>query len=298
MPEDATALRRLVTLERETAGPELADTLLLVDRVGDERSLDALREAADVAADDDERTITVLERLYKKAAALWQSDTPHTGSYAPEHTALWAVEELTDRLIARGDKEQAARLLLAAGDLPLSPQKRAELNRRAAEQLVELHKTLGAIDAYRRVLHDQKDDLDAIRRLAELCEREEARTGSVALRERELELTTEADARLALRLAMSRRAADLEAKSGRVESLLANLAEQPGHDPSIHALTTILDERGHYLRMADVLEEQAAQLFNTNDAEGAAAPRRCSPRRPGAGAVEAGAHPSTGGSRW
>lgn len=259
-PEDATALHRLVSLQREDAGPELADTLLLIDRVGDESSLDALREAADVAAEDDDRAVVVLERLYRKAATLWQSGTAHTGSYPPDHTAQWAIEQLTDRLIARGERERAARLLLGAGELPMTPQRRAELNRRAAEQLVEINKALPAIEAYRRVLADQRDDIETIRKLAELCEKEESKTGSVALRERELELTEDAEARLALRLAMSRRAADLEARSGRVETLLANLEEAPGHQASIEALTAILDERGHYERLVEVLESQANAL--------------------------------------
>lgn len=259
-PEEASALTRLVTLQRSSAGPELADTLLLIDRVGDETSLDALREAADVAADDDDRAVVVLERLYRKASNLWHAGTPHSGSYSPEHTAQWAIEQLTDRLVARGERERAARLLLAAGELPMTPQRRGELNRRAAEQLVEINKALPAIEAYRRVLADQRDDLETIQKLADLCEREEAKTGSVALRERELDLTESVEARLALRLAISRRAADLEVRSGRVESLLKNLDEQPGHGPSVEALSAILDERGHYERLADVLESQAEKL--------------------------------------
>jgi tetratricopeptide (TPR) repeat protein len=259
-PDDAAALHRLVTLQRDEAGPELADTLLLIDRVGDENSLDALREAADVAADDDERAIRVLERLYRKAATMWQAGIEHTGSYPADHTAQWAIEQLTERLVGAGERERAAQLLLAAGELPMTPQRRAELNRRAAELLVEINKPLPAIEAYRRVLADQRDDIDTIQKLATLCEKEEAKTGSVALRERELELTEDLDERLKLRLAMSRRAAELENRSGRVQSLLDNLADQPGHAASIDALTSILDERGHYDKLAGVLEDQAAKL--------------------------------------
>ncbi len=269
-PEDPAALSRLVTLQRESAGPELADTLLLIDKVGDERSLDALREAADVAADDDERAVVVLEKLYRKAASMWQSNVEHVGSYTPEHTAQWAVEQLTDRLIARGERERAARLLLAAGELPLPPQRRADLNRRAAEQLVECNRALPAIEAYRRVLADQRDDLETIRKLADLSEREEARTGSVALRERELELTQDVGERLQLRLAISRRAAELETRSGRVQALLRNLEDEVGHGPSVEALSAILTERGHYDRLAEVLEDQATKLAAAGDAESSA----------------------------
>ena len=268
-PEDATAIRRLVALSRETSGPELADTLLLADRVGDERSLDALREAADIAADDNARAIAVLERLYKKAADLWRSGAEHTGEHAPDTTAVWAVEALAERLIEGGERERAARYLLSGGELPLSPPKRAELNRRAAEQLVELNKTLPAIEAYRRVLADQQGDLDTIQRLAELSEREEAKTGSVALRERELELTDDVDTRLTMRLAMSRRAADLEARSGRVNSLLNNLAERPGHEASVQALSAILDERGHHDKLTEVLETQAQAIASEPQAAAA-----------------------------
>ncbi|RLB62338.1 MAG: hypothetical protein DRI90_09285, partial [Deltaproteobacteria bacterium] len=162
------------------------------------------------------------------------------------------------------------RLLIAGAELPVDAAEAASFSLRAAELLAEQGDRLRAIDAYRRALAAAPEDLDTIRRLADLSEEEEQRSGSVALRERELTLTAAPDEKLALRLANSRRAADLEARSGRVASLLANLEDAPGHAESLEALNLILDERGHHEELAEVLEQQATKLAELGDAERAA----------------------------
>ena len=271
-PDDVGALERLVSLQRSAPGPELADTLLRVDAVGDERSLDALREAAAVTLESDPaRAVKVLRRLYRKASDLWLAGGQASGSESVDTVADWALDQLTDKLLEVRERDGAAHLLLEGGELPLAPQRRAQLNRRAADLLVELAQPLRAVDALRRALADEPNDLDTIRKLAELSEREEQRSGSVALRERELALTDELDERLALRLAHVGRAAALEERSGRLEMLLANLADQPGHESSVDSLRKLLDERGHHGRLLEVLEEQAGLVASAGDDERAAA---------------------------
>jgi tetratricopeptide (TPR) repeat protein len=261
-PEQLPTLELLVRLQRMHPGPELAQTLLRVDSAGDEHQLDALHEAAELALKDKtrRRARRVFDRLFRKASTLWLAGENASGKVTADHASLWALEQLCESLLADGDRERAARLLLEGAALPVTAGKAAELSLRAAELMVALGDRLRAIDAYRTALKAMPDDLATIRRLAELLEQEEQRTGSAALRERELGLSADVEVRLALRLERARRAAELETKSGRVESLLANLADWPGHAATIDALVPILDERGRHRELVDVLEQQAREL--------------------------------------
>ncbi|MFZ8982135.1 MAG: hypothetical protein ACO21N_09795, partial [Candidatus Nanopelagicales bacterium] len=51
--------------------------------------------------------------------------------------------------------------------------------------------------------------------------------------------------RLALRLDLARLAGEIDVRSRRVETLLENLEEAPGHQPSLDALSAVLRERGY-----------------------------------------------------
>ncbi|MBW2454523.1 MAG: hypothetical protein JRI68_08430, partial [Deltaproteobacteria bacterium] len=271
-PENVDVLKRLVALQRNDPGPDFADTLMMVDKLGDERSLDALHEAAELAlgGEDPEQARRVLGRLYRKATDLWLTDQEASGEHGARETCLWALDQLVAGRVDANDADQAARLLMGGAELPVDPGQAAEFSLRAAELLAKQGNRLRAIDAYRRALAATPEALETIRELAELSEAEEQRSGSVALRERELALTSDGDERLALRLANSQRAAVLEARSGRVASLLANLDDAPGHPASLDALYAILDERGRHEELSEVLEQQADKLAELGDAERAA----------------------------
>lgn len=271
-PEDLGTLELLVRLQRLDPGPELAQALLRVDRAGDERSLDALHEAAELAIGDSDkrRTRTVLERLFRKAANLWLAGESASGTKGAPEAASWALDQLVDNLLASDERERAAREIIGGVSLPFDAKRRAELSLRAAGLLVSIGDRVRAIDAYRTALSAVPDDLPTIRTLATLLEDEEKKTGSVALRERELSLTDDEGARLFLRLESSKRAAVTEKKSGRVESLLANLEEHPGHRESIDALAPVLSERGRQAELADVLDKQARTLEQRGESARAA----------------------------
>src|SRR5690606_1962234 len=149
------------------------ESLLALDAQGDERQLDALREAAEVAlADgvDATQARRAHERLFAKASRLWRTKLDATGNHRAEDCARWALEKLEERLVGTGSLDAAAELLLRGGELPLPPAERGALHRRAAEHLVAAGSPLRAIDAYRRALADTPDDLALIRALAQLCE--------------------------------------------------------------------------------------------------------------------------------
>jgi tetratricopeptide (TPR) repeat protein len=263
------ALKTLAALQRREPGPELVDTLLRMDDAADDDSLDGLHEAATVAGDstdDVELARKALNRLFRKAVDLWIDNKEASGEKQPAAMALWALDALVESLLKTNDRARAARLLLEGADLPVSTERSAELSRRAAEILVEMGKRVQAIDAYRRSLAAAPDALEVVRTLAGLNESEEQQSGSVALRERELSLVDDLDERLTLRLANAERAAALERRGGRAESLLANLKEAVGHRASVEALATLFSERGQSDRLCGVLEEQAGLLSDSDAA--------------------------------
>jgi tetratricopeptide (TPR) repeat protein len=255
-PDDVETLQRLATLQRSSPSPELADTLLRLDALVGEDSLDALREAAEITSNEDSG-VAVLQRLFRKSSELVSSDRPATGIHTASESAAWAMQRLVDRLVSEDRGAQAARLLLRSGEIGLDAEARARAHLRAAELLIAGGDRSLAIDALRRVLADAPDDRTAIARLAELIELEEESSGTIALRHRQVEMTEDREARLALRLTFADRTAKTEEKGACIDWLLQNLAEAPGHGATIDALCRVLDRRSQHKRLAEILEQQA-----------------------------------------
>ncbi|HZO13314.1 MAG TPA: tetratricopeptide repeat protein, partial [Polyangiaceae bacterium] len=140
-----------------------------------------------------------------------------------------------------------------------------ELRRRAGEMLADRGERGRAIDVYRALLDQRPNDIDALRRVAELCEQEGRVSEALSLRLRELDFVEDAERRLQLRLDFSRLTGALEEKGGRVASLRANLVDLPGHEPSVDELCHVLEERGKHHELADILTDQARQLEEHNE---------------------------------
>lgn len=275
-PHHHDTLVLLAELQRRHPGPELVDTLLRLDELGD-RDLDALHEAAEVAIEceargqlDADATREIVTRLYRKASRLFERGEPTAGARQPEASTTWARQQLVRTLVDEGDKDAAAGLLLSAAELPVSAETAQELRIAAARLLVEVGAPGRAIDLYDRVLVERKDDLPLVQEAARLCEQHKRVLELVVLRRRELELTTDPARRLELRLVLSSLAGQLEQQGGRVESLRANLADKPGHPASIEALVDVLSDKGRFTTLADVLSEQARMLEEGGAAEAAA----------------------------
>ncbi len=268
------ALESLAAMQRVNPGPELIETLLRIDAL-DERGLAALREAAEVAlrfVDEDVETAKqTLVRLYRKAARMWSRGDQGRGEPASEAAALWSLDRLVEQCAAAGEHDQAVRLLLDGATLPVSPEVSRDMRRRAAEMLAEAGEYGRAIDLYTGVLAEAEPRLEDISRVAALCEQEDRVSELIGLRLRELEMTDDAARRLELRLELSRLTGVLESRGGRIETLRENLEERPGHPESIAALYELLDQRGRYAELAEVLEEQAARVAAAGEPERAAA---------------------------
>ena len=261
-PNKLEALELLAALQRRAPGPELVATLSLIDEL-QARSLDALHEAATVALDCGlaaEPTIAILEKLYRKAGNMWARAEAAQGERKPSEAAEWALDRLVAHHIMAGHADQAVQALRDGARLPIDPERTRELRRRAAEMLAGRGDRAQAIDLYRGVLESAPKDLDVIRRLAELCEQEERISEALALRLRELPLIDDSERRLGLRLELARLTGVLEERGGRIDVLRANLADQPGHGPTIEALCQVLIERGRFKDLAQLLQDQAQQL--------------------------------------
>ncbi len=266
-------LELLAELERATHDPQLVDTLVAIDARRSE-DVAALREAAELAlggAADAARGRGLVQALHRKAAHLLVQDGAK-GSRADERQAAvsWSLDRLIALALGAGEALQAIEALLAAGDLPLPRAEVLDLRVRAAKIAIDMGDRARAIDLLRAVLEERDSDLEVLSLLASLCEREGRVLELVRLRTRELELTNEPEARLALRLELSRLVGVLEQQGGRVDALRRNLAERPGHGPSVAALTEILEDKGRHGTLCEILEEQAALLEKSKDGSRAA----------------------------
>jgi tetratricopeptide (TPR) repeat protein len=267
------ALETLAAMQRRDPGPALIETLLRIDAV-DERGLGALREAAEVALAGGEDRLELarvtLIRLYRKAARMWSRAEAARGELQPEEAARWSLDRLVELFAAQGEHEQAVRMLLDGATLPIDPEISRDMRRRAAEMLAESGQSGRAIDLYTSVLAEDEPRLEDIARVASLCETEDRVSELIGLRLRELEMTEDRERRLELRLELSRLTGVLETRGGRVETLRENLEEHPGHAESIAALSELLDQRGRYDELTEVLEQQATRVGAAGDIEQAA----------------------------
>lgn len=264
-------LQRRVPDAAQGDEPPLCGTLLEIDALSD-RDLDPLTEAAEVAQKaeaDSEFLRQLLARLYRKSARLLAAAEPVLGDRQPDDVVTWALEALVAIDAAAGRHEDAIKALVAATQMPLGTEAVAQLRLRASRLCKEHGDRPQAIELMQRVL-DNREDLELVREQAELCEAESRTLAVLQLRQRELELTTEPARKLELRLLLSRLVGEVEAKSGREQSLQANLAEQPGHPETIAALTEVLLGRGQVESLAGVLESQAQTLEGLDQSEAAA----------------------------
>ncbi len=269
-PSHEEALNWLAELQRGApAGPGLVRTLLRLDTLG-EHQLNHLREAAGVAlatleaagsGSDAGLARQTLIRLYRKSARMWsRGDRVSEGELQPEQACRWALDRLVELCQAAGESDQAVRLLLDGASLPVDAESAWQMRRRAAEMLAESGEFGRAIDLYTGVLAEDTPKLEDLTRVANLCQQEDRISELIGLRLRELEMTEDRERRLTLRLELSRLTGVLESRGGRVETLRDNLDEQPGHPESIAALSALLDQRGRYGELTEVLESQAEKV--------------------------------------
>jgi tetratricopeptide (TPR) repeat protein len=266
-PDHRETLLLLAELQRRHPGPELAETLVHLDALSD-RDVDGLREAATIAVEsgmDLTRGREIVAALYRKAARLFVRQETVTGEHQPEPAVMWSLEQMVRIDCDSGERLRAIQALLGAAQLPLQHAHILDLQVRAARLCVEEGDNARAIDLYRRVLEERKDDLQLVTELAALCDEDARIIELISMRSRELELTHEPERKVELRLELSRLVGKLESRGGRVESLLANLEEQPGHRASIDALIDVMGDKGHHAELVELLGQQAERVHAAGD---------------------------------
>jgi tetratricopeptide (TPR) repeat protein len=265
-------LEAVAAVQRRAPGLELYTTLMrLADLV--EANLDPLREAAEVAlthlGDVDVQKKTT-DRLYREAARLWRRQTETTGRYRPDECARWALDRLVELYDRQGEPGMMVAVLADAAHLPIDGDESRALRRRAADIASEVGDRSRAIVLYRGILDEAPDDQATLRALSAVCEAEGRLPEMMALLQHELTLADDRDRRLQIRLDLARVVGEMERRGGRVESLLSNLKERPGHEPSIEALTDVLEKAHRFQELADTLTEQAEKLEGQGEAKAAA----------------------------
>ena len=239
----------------------------------DARDLDVLVEAADVASRlaDRESAITILGQVLGRATAAWRGTSSIRSSRSPDAVARWAIDGLVDLHVASGKPRVAIDLLTEAARLPFDDKQRRELRLRAAAMAErDLGDASAAIDIYRAVIASNPGDLETIGRLGQLLEKEGRTAELLGLRKIQLGLETDAEKKLEVRLDIARLVGMVEEQGGRLEALLANLGERPGHEPSIDAVAAMLAAKGQHKQLTDLLEKQAQELERMGDAPRAA----------------------------
>lgn len=266
----APALRTLAALLRKQPDEELVRVLLSLDDLELE-DLDPLREAAqtaiEVMANSPDEVENILQKLYRKAIVLWLSGRKAPEGKPFEETVSWAQNQLVILYKERNKPGAAVAILKDSIKLPFEDETIQSFRRRAATILIEEKQYQEAVDILRDLLSQTPDDIELVRELASLYQIQSRLPDLLAMRRRELELCEEQDRKLDLRLEIATLVGNLEGQGGREAVLRDNLRELPGHEPSVKALEEILEARGHYEELAELLSTYAELLEERGDAE-------------------------------
>ncbi|MEZ4363329.1 MAG: tetratricopeptide repeat protein [Kofleriaceae bacterium] len=265
-------LTELVELERgQGTSRPLLDALRRLAEM-DVNDLDLLVEAGDTASKLGDRppAIAILGQVLARAAVAWRGGSSLRSSRPVDAVARWAVDGLVDLHRAGGNPRAAVDTLAEAARLPFDEAGRRQLRMRAAQLAAsDLGDRATAIDMYRNVLAAAPRDAEVIERLAELLAMEDRVPEMLGLRKLQLDIESEPARRLQLRLEIANLVGVIEERGGRLQALLANLEDQPGHDASIEAVSQLLSGKGQHGALADLLEKQAQRLEPTEPARAA-----------------------------
>jgi tetratricopeptide (TPR) repeat protein len=264
-PDHLPTLLRRAERQRTRPDRRLLETLLRLATLVP-TDLDPAREAAELALTlgDEGLALDTLGRLWNGAVHLLRQRVAAAGRHQPADAAAFALEETVRRHEASGVPERIGRAtgqLLDGARLPVDDERRRQWLRRAAEMTASaLGDRPEAIRIWRLLHEEAPADGRARESLARLYEDEERFAEALELRRRELDATAEPDRRLALRLDIVRLDALLSHQCDAATVLLANLAERPGHPPTVARLTETLMQRRRPGDLADVLDAQARVL--------------------------------------
>ena len=267
-PTNAALLAALAELQRRTGGRPLVGTLQRLSRArGGDFAL--LQEASDVAGEsvgDRPLARAIATELLDLARTRWvEGEGPGRADLAVGDDARdaagfarWAIERLV-RLHEQDSDAKAVLEVLVAGDaLPFEPEVRRDLRRRAARIALDpLGDDERAISLYGSLFEDDPQDAEAVDRLASTYGKHGRARDLLSLRERQIASTTDAGARVELRLEVARLLVGLGESAGAAAALHANLQEAPRQEATVEALAALLDREEKSSELRDLLAGQA-----------------------------------------
>jgi tetratricopeptide (TPR) repeat protein len=266
-PSHLPTLRRLAEAQRGRGGKPLYETLMQIAVLAP-RELDAIVEALDVADKKDASLArAALTTLFERASGLLRAGQAAEGKTAAADGLVRATQGLADMLGASRDKAEVRRavdFLLEASRLPVPAEVAQALRAQAGELAMEVDKKL-ARELLRQTVDQDPKNRNAAKALARLYEEADLLSDLLTLRRRELDDAASSDDRLFLRLDIARLGEIVESRTGRLEILLANLEDSPGHAATLTALGMLLRSRGRHAELADILAAQARKLEEQND---------------------------------
>ncbi|HXK18490.1 MAG TPA: tetratricopeptide repeat protein, partial [Polyangiaceae bacterium] len=200
--------------------------------------------------------LSVVERLRELAVAAYQSES------APEALAAadWAVQDLCDRRLERGEYETVVSELLDAAKLPFAVTRQRELRRDAACLCSDrLDDNQSAIQLFNELLAEEPGDEVArtsVTRLALLLEEQGLHAEIVALWEAQAKARQERGDGAGAALLYARAGENAEQRLADRKRAISNheAGAKLGGEASLTALARIFREQGELPRAADALE--------------------------------------------
>ncbi|WP_437324443.1 tetratricopeptide repeat protein [Sorangium sp. So ce381] len=269
-PANRAILLDLAELLRRRRGPSLVPTLLrLAAATGHDLAL--YREAVEAARDagDAARAREIAAELLEIAVQRLgdeEGQPPGPGAWPASRAALWVIDALVGMLAGAGDGPQIVALCRRGAALPFASSERRRLLRVAAEAAEPGE----AIALYGGLFADDPTDEPVGESLAALLRAAGRREELVRLRELQIEVSGDLERRVALRYDAAELLAGATRASEAIALLRRNLAESPGHGPSVDRLASLLEAGGLHRELMLLREEQAAARGSA-DAGGAAA---------------------------
>jgi tetratricopeptide (TPR) repeat protein len=271
---NAGMLAELTKLQRRAKGRPLVDSLLRLSQAtgGD---LDLLTEASDAAISsvgDRALSKSILDRLLRLAIERWLSGAPapaeasdsvSAGTPAAPHTYVdRATGELVKIYEGDGDHDKVVALLVETSALPWPREKSRALRHDAARIAVEkLHAEASgdrATAIYLQLIDEDPHDEEAVSRLVRLYESAGRKTELLELKRRLVGTALTEDARLELRLEVSRLEDELGEVGKAIAALEENLAESPRHDATVKRLASLFARDGKHTELEALFAKQAS----------------------------------------
>ncbi|WP_394833567.1 tetratricopeptide repeat protein [Pendulispora rubella] len=272
-PLNPELLAALAQLQRRAKGRPLVESLLrLSEATGGD--LELLREASEIASEsiaDRALAKSILERLMKLATERWFGrepplDVTSGAMLDPEQFVRWTISSLSRIYEEEGDAAKTVDLLVLAADLPFDSDNRRTMRHQAASIAVDkLGDRARAIELYRALFTEDPADVRATTALGELFEKLGRHEELLELREKQLALAPNPT----LRLEVARLQVHLGLSGNAVETLEANLKDEPRHDETVRELVEVYGKAERHADLTALLADQAALAEVAGDAAAA-----------------------------